>query len=401
LCTRDVIVCVIQYRLGMLGFLSTGTEECPGNFGLWDQLEAFKWIKHNIAEFGGDPENITAFGQSAGGASIDLLTLSPYGNGLISRIIMMGGNGAGDWAIVEPTRTVGAAELWARKLGWKGESGDHNDLLSFLRLQPAEKLRIPLFGKSAFNREKKGLDFCPVIDGDLLPKPISDLRKEAPKITAIVGTTDYEALLFVALGRAQADVRSIEKALSIHIPTEIPNSEELRQEAHDLYLSGVNLNSREEVARSFVRLYSDTLMNNCTAKYCEEMVTAGHEVYLYNMTYFNKDAFGLFGYRMPFIAATHCYEIRFIFGKGLFSKFRPNSDDLIMLNTMTTTWTNFAKYSKPLVDINNNERWLPLTCDTLYTHLQLDTQLQILPNYQGRRAELWKRVEEAKRKCSS
>lgn len=82
LCTRDVVVCVIQYRLGLLGFLSTGTDECPGNFGLWDQLEAFKWIKANLSGFGGDPSNITAFGQSAGAASIDLLSISPYGRGI-------------------------------------------------------------------------------------------------------------------------------------------------------------------------------------------------------------------------------------------------------------------------------------------------------------------------------
>lgn len=81
MCQHDVIVCNIQYRLGMLGFLSTGDSKCFGNFGLWDQLAAFKWIKENIAAFGGDPDNITAFGQSAGAASVDLLSISSESDG--------------------------------------------------------------------------------------------------------------------------------------------------------------------------------------------------------------------------------------------------------------------------------------------------------------------------------
>ena len=85
LCLHDVIVCVIQYRLGMLGFLSTGDGECPGNYGLWDQLEALKWIHENIGAFGGDNGNVTAFGQSAGAACVDVLSLSPLSRGLMHR----------------------------------------------------------------------------------------------------------------------------------------------------------------------------------------------------------------------------------------------------------------------------------------------------------------------------
>lgn len=59
LCKHGVIVCVIQYRLGLLGFMSSGDAECPGNFGLYDQREAFLWIKKHIHNFGGNPNNVT------------------------------------------------------------------------------------------------------------------------------------------------------------------------------------------------------------------------------------------------------------------------------------------------------------------------------------------------------
>ncbi|KAK3926001.1 Esterase FE4 [Frankliniella fusca] len=74
---KDVILVSFNYRLGVLGFLSTGDDVIPGNFGMKDQVQLLRWVRDNIVAFGGDPGQVTIFGESAGGASVHALTLSP------------------------------------------------------------------------------------------------------------------------------------------------------------------------------------------------------------------------------------------------------------------------------------------------------------------------------------
>uniref|UniRef100_A0A7N6ASU3 Carboxylic ester hydrolase n=1 Tax=Anabas testudineus TaxID=64144 RepID=A0A7N6ASU3_ANATE len=93
---QDVVVVLIQYRLGLLGFLSTGDEHMPGNLGLLDQVQALKWIQQHIHNFGGDPDLVTIFGESAGGVSVSLLLLSPLSEGLFHQAISESGTGAMD-----------------------------------------------------------------------------------------------------------------------------------------------------------------------------------------------------------------------------------------------------------------------------------------------------------------
>ena len=88
----QVIVVVIQYRLGALGFLTSGDDVLPGNLGLWDQQLALRWVKDNIRAFGGDPDTVTIFGESAGSMSVGAHVLSPQSRGLFKRGIMQSGS---------------------------------------------------------------------------------------------------------------------------------------------------------------------------------------------------------------------------------------------------------------------------------------------------------------------
>jgi para-nitrobenzyl esterase len=96
---KDVVLVSINYRLGVFGFLAHPelSKESPnhvsGNYGILDQIESLKWIKKNIAQFGGDPENVTIFGQSAGAGSVKTLCESPLARGLFKKAIIMSGGG--------------------------------------------------------------------------------------------------------------------------------------------------------------------------------------------------------------------------------------------------------------------------------------------------------------------
>jgi para-nitrobenzyl esterase len=98
--SRDVILVTVNYRVGVLGFLGhrllaeeEGTQGRSGNYGLYDQLAALKWVRENIAGFGGDPDNITLFGQSAGARSVQTLVSAPITKGMIAKAIIQSGGG--------------------------------------------------------------------------------------------------------------------------------------------------------------------------------------------------------------------------------------------------------------------------------------------------------------------
>uniref|UniRef100_A0A668V2K5 Carboxylesterase type B domain-containing protein n=1 Tax=Oreochromis aureus TaxID=47969 RepID=A0A668V2K5_OREAU len=95
----DVIIVSVGYRVGTLGFLSTGDSSFPGNYGLWDQHAAIAWVRRNIQSFGGDPDNITLFGESAVySVCVPTQTLTPYNKGLIRKAISQSGVGLCQWA---------------------------------------------------------------------------------------------------------------------------------------------------------------------------------------------------------------------------------------------------------------------------------------------------------------
>lgn len=179
---QGVIVVTLNYRLGALGFLChpllgvEGENEAGGNLGLWDQLAAIAWVRENIAAFGGDPDNITVFGQSAGAMSLQALATSPKSRGLFRRMILQSGGGyrnpLGEYRTIAQAETFGDDLLEALGLpchGWKESRTGRQDAERALWETPAEQL-YPALSKAlaAAFIQHKGMPYVPVVDGELL-----------------------------------------------------------------------------------------------------------------------------------------------------------------------------------------------------------------------------------------
>lgn len=156
--TEDVVVVTINYRLNSFGFLTTGDDTFPGNYGLWDQKLAMQWVKDNIADYGGDPESITLFGESAGGRSVSFQMMTPTNPAsLFHRGIVESGSSVSLTYINRNPMPV--FSTFVELVGCSTSS----DLMSCLRSKSVSNLL------EAGEKISRPFPFFPIVDGEFLP----------------------------------------------------------------------------------------------------------------------------------------------------------------------------------------------------------------------------------------
>ena len=195
--TSDVIVASMNYRVGALGFLYVGVDEAPGNVGLFDQHLAVKWIKENVEAFGGDPQSLTLFGESAGGASVAFHLISPTSRHLTRRFVMQSGSANMPWSFKTSAVARGRAFELADALGCPINGTDLNEaaraVVECLRALPVANITC-----EQDKLIKLGIDyaFVPTVDGEFLPKSPEQLLDggDFAGVEAIIGTTKDEGI---------------------------------------------------------------------------------------------------------------------------------------------------------------------------------------------------------------
>ncbi|KAF7663379.1 hypothetical protein LDENG_00212180 [Lucifuga dentata] len=319
----NVIVVTLGYRVGTLGFLSTGDSSLPGNYGLWDQHAAIAWVQRNIHSFGGDPNNITIFGESAGGASVSLQTLTPHNKGLFKRAISQSGVALCPWAVNR--KPLKFAEEVAKKL--KCPTDD--------KMAACLKMSDPVELTLAGNFNMKGSPESPVvhnlvlaavIDGDFLPDEPSKLFHNTADVDYIAGINDMDGHIFTGV-----DIPSINRPL-VETPVEdlktllrsYAGEAGLEQAFNEYSISWGMKPSREDIKRAIVDVGTDYIF----------LVPTQAALYLHAAN-------------ANWMGADHADDLQYVFGKPFSTPlgYWPSHRDLSRY--MIAYWTNFAKTGDP------------------------------------------------------
>jgi para-nitrobenzyl esterase len=326
----DLVVVTINYRLGALGFLNladatNGILPGTGAEGIADQIEALRWVKTNIASFGGDPKNVTVFGESAGGMSVGALLASPWATSLFHKAIPQ--SGAAD---IGKTRENSAkiAHFFLGKLG-VGAS-DAGKLMD----APWETILDAQKEVLAEPRATGSLPFQPTIDGTILPKrAIASVREgSANGIPVMTGTTRDEWKLFTA---AQAKLRLMDAAKLRHYTVGLVG-EERADDVLAAYPEGSPFERWNAVMTDHSFAIPAVRLAEAQAPYAP--------TWLYRFDWRSNFLGGVLG-------SCHALELGFVFGtyneKLAAAFFGSGTKADALSNAMVEAWTNFARSGAP------------------------------------------------------
>lgn len=337
---RDIVLVTVAYRVNLFGFLSHPelAAEDPhgssGNYGLMDLIAAFGWVQRNIAGFGGDPGNISLFGQSAGGGCVEYLCASPLMKGKVRHAIFQssGGiskNGMGDPRSREADEAIG--EAFFRFIGAKSAAE--------ARAMDADYLEEKY--KEFKNTEFYGMIFTPGVDGYVLPEDPADYFRSGrhDDIEYMLGCTKDEMRRF---GAPAPSCEQLKKAAA-----------DQYGEKAEAYLSRIRADDPEALQPQFEDPFGNYFLAADLA-FCENQNDLGRKpAYLYYFTYVPPGAEAM--------GAHHSVEHHYVFQTLVRSRRPYTGFDFDLSNELADYWANFIKTGNP--NPEGSDTWKPYTAE--------------------------------------
>ncbi|CAH0731230.1 unnamed protein product, partial [Brenthis ino] len=379
---HDVILVTLNYRLGPYGFMCLNTPDVPGNQGLKDQFLGLRWVKDNIAAFGGDTNKITIMGESAGAMSIDLHLISKQEK-LFNQAIMQSGS-VFHPTLIEDADTTKPLKI-AERLGF--QTDDLSQALAFLK-DTDVKLVIAAF-------EELGLTFNICVEKEfediesiLTDHPINMDYPKAKRIPILSGFNSHEQLGLYASKNAEYF-----KNLKIFSELDVIfNYDEDFQEMEDLvrhfYIGDEDIT--DAVRWSIIDFSSDYYFNFPVQKSIQKYLeNGGQDVYQYLFAYSGNINFFMNKDNVTVEGAAHGDDVGYLFDSS-FDKEQPSEADQRIIDQMTTLWTNFVKYGEPTPEVSDllPVQWVPTTKD-INSYLLIDTELKMDKRPYNQRLTFW------------
>uniref|UniRef100_A0A1A7X4U2 Neuroligin 3a n=1 Tax=Iconisemion striatum TaxID=60296 RepID=A0A1A7X4U2_9TELE len=399
----NVIVITLNYRVGVLGFLSTGDQAAKGNYGLLDQIQALRWISENIGFFGGDSNRITVFGSGIGASCVSLLTLSHHSEGLFHRAIIQSGSALSSWAVnYQPVKYT---RLLAEKVGCNVL--DTSDMVDCLRKKSSRELVEQDIQPARYH-----VAFGPVIDGDVIPDDPEILMEQGEFLNydIMLGVNQGEGLRFVenvvdsedGVSGNDFDFSVSDFVDSLYGYPE--GKDTLRETIKFMYTDWADRDNPETRRKTLVALFTDHQWVEPSVVTADLHARYGSPTYFYAFYHHCQSLM-----KPAWSDAAHGDEVPYVFGIPMigptdlfpcnFSK-----NDVMLSAVVMTYWTNFAKTGDPNKPVPQDTKFIHTKAnrfeevawskydpyDQMYLHIGLKPRVR--DHYRATKVAFWKHL---------
>ncbi|XP_023236332.1 cholinesterase-like [Centruroides sculpturatus] len=343
----NVIVISLNYRLGIFGFLNLGNAQTTGNLGMLDQVTALRWIHENVENFGGDRNEITLFGSSAGSISVTHHMISPLTKGLFKRVILQSGSNYSPITSVDPIDNIRLSETIVKRTGCGSDNGtstqrSENDVMNCLLKLKAGK--IAAAERSLMCDKRTIITFVPERDGFFLPSdPIGNIEKGLiHDVDVMIGRVPDEGSTFLAyykpevLNQEHPVMTKSEAKHSLSKFFKLNDSSV--QYVVDEYLGNLSDDDYWEIFQRAKKAIGDGILT-CPIIGLIEKLSEHHRVvynYIFNHARINA------GYK-KWEGISHFAEVYFVFGMPFMYPESYTSQEEEFSYQIIKLWTSFAK----------------------------------------------------------
>ncbi|XP_047538355.1 cholinesterase 1-like isoform X1 [Vanessa atalanta] len=391
--SNKVIAVTFNYRLGAHGFLCLGTKDVPGNAGMKDQVALLRWVNKNIAKFGGNPDEVTIAGYSAGSSAVDLLMISKMAQGLFKRVIPESGANTAAFSI--QSDPIMNAKEYAKLINFENVE-DFNALEEFYKTESIEVLNSP----NVMERKDSTFLMSPCVERDvgqerfLDDNPVQILKSgNYKKLPMLYGFAEMEGLFRMPLFEVWKDQMNVK--FSDFLPHDLKFTDENEKEQVANKIKQFYFGNKmvgDETVQGYIDYFTDIIFAYPTLRSIKMHVENGNnQIYLYEYSFVDHN--GPINPHTNIRGADHCSQTQAVLD-GLWTEKDEkliSSDYKKIKSVVRELWLNFMTTGNPVPADSKLPAWQPVGTEWS-PHMSINRTLEMRGSLLKKRTLFWEEI---------